>query len=209
MGKLENLKIWINNNLQKFVNVYFLKLHIYKIIPTNLTTQYPYFSRFFQFIYLFILCFQKVHFFIFEQKQISGVIMDEKDTFNELKQTLQRIKKQKKRRKILSSYEKTFISEEYISRYEKLVDKAKQRPYIPKVIGIWGLILYIPAWLVTIFAGFPILQMEENNLQFALLLLVCIPSLWCLIGPLVIMVSGIMTLMARKNAKYYLNITEI
>lgn len=135
--------------------------------------------------------------------------MDEKEVFDKLKRTLQRTKKQKKRRKILTSYEQSFVSEEYVLRYKKLVEKAKQKAYVPKVIGIWGLILYIPAWIITIFAGFPILHMEENTLQFILLLLVGIPSLWCIIGPLVIAVLGIVTLIARKNAKYYLNVTDI
>ena len=135
--------------------------------------------------------------------------MDEKKEFDDLKKRLKKTGNQKKRRKILAAYNQSFLDNDYKLRYEKLVIKANQSIFLPKVICIWGILLYLPAWIVTVFVGFPILKMEESTLSFFLELILLIPSLWCIIGPAVVVILTIITLVARNNDKYYLNIKNI
>lgn len=136
-------------------------------------------------------------------------MMDEKKEFDDLKKRLKKTGNQKKRRKILAAYNQSFLDNDYKLRYEKLVIKANQSIFLPKVICIWGILLYLPAWIVTVFVGFPILKMEESTLSFFLELILLIPSLWCIIGPAVVVILTIITLVARNNDKYYLNIKNI
>lgn len=121
--------------------------------------------------------------------------------------------RQKSRRKIIDKYEYKFSSEDYAERFNQLKNKVHKRAFIPKMICIWGLILYLPSWLISFIVGFPtlgFLEKESHNfVEWMMMLTTFVTCIWDLAGPFVFLLMFIITLIARKRDSYYLNIKNI
>ena len=129
---------------------------------------------------------------------------------DDLKERLSKIHKQSKRRKILEKYEAVYTSTEDNIRFNKLKGKAnlKVPGYIIFVkIGFW---MYIPSWLIVIFAGMPYIQADTDTWYWFLLGMVVLPfAIWTMVGVPTLIILAIIILKKRKKDEYYLNIENI
>ena len=132
------------------------------------------------------------------------------DRIDEIKIKLKKIRRQKKRREYLETIDISSFSEEEISRFRMLEDKARQRYSILKGITLVGLSVYLPSWFLCFAAVMFIPDFFDENRGLSMLdLLVGLASSWALIGIPILICLFIALLIWRNNPKYYLNIKNI
>ena len=131
---------------------------------------------------------------------------------DELKKRLKRTRRQKKRQKLLASYDSSMLDEKEQKRYEQLVEKAKQPMAIIKKTLIIGVSIYIPCWIL-MFLSLPLLkdgvELNLEGINFFGAIILWIAAVWCIIGPFVCFVLLIILLIRRTKPGYYLNIKNI